>query len=110
MKSRIPVRGLHFIFIICWLVLQGCSKYHVTTSQKNPGDISYKKKVAATYLWGIINKPHTIVDTACGTAGLAEVKITTNPGYTVLSVVTLGIVNLIKVEWKCQKEPPIIGP
>lgn len=91
------------------LPLQSCSKYTVTTTGRDPADVQFKKKVAASYFWGIINKPQSIVDTACGKAGLSEVKFTTNVGYSVLHVVTLGIVNLVRVEWKCQKEEPVIG-
>jgi hypothetical protein len=98
------------ILLSCSLCfLMSCSKYPVTTTQKNPSDVFYKKKVAATYFWGIINKPQTIVDSTCGKAGLAEVKVTTHPGYSLLNLITLGIVNIVTIEWKCQKEPPIIG-
>ena len=105
-------KSLHFIVLLFSLYsfsLQSCSKYTVTTSQRDPADVAYKKKVMASYLWGIINNPHRTVDTACGSAGLDEVKITTNVGYSVINVVTLGIVHVVQVEWKCQKEPPVIG-
>lgn len=108
-KAKVISFSMYFLLAVYFVPLQSCSKYPVTTSQKNPADIVYKKKVAATYFWGIINKPHSVIDTTCGTAGLAEVKITTNPGYSLLNIVTLGIVNLVKIEWKCQKEPPVIG-
>jgi hypothetical protein len=108
-KAKLISCSLYLLLIIYFVPLQGCSKYPVTTSQKNPADVQYKEKVAATYFWGIINKPHTVIDTTCGTAGLAEVKITTNLGYSLLNIVTLGIVNLVKIEWKCQKEAPLIG-
>lgn len=96
------------IFAYC-LPLQSCSKYTVTTSQKLPADIRYKKKVSVTYLWGIINKPHSVIDTTCGKGGLSEVKVISNPGYSLINIASLGIVHLVKVEWKCQKEPPVIG-
>lgn len=97
------------LLIIYGIPVQSCSKYTVTTSKRDPADIYYKKKVATSYFWGIINKPQNVVDTACGKTGLSEVKFTTNVGYSLLNIVTLGIVNVVKVEWKCQKEPPVIG-
>lgn len=110
MKKRLFSGSGFFLVLFLYLMpAQSCSKYTVTTSQKDPADIHYKSKVAASYFWGIINKPHFIIDTACGKAGLSDVKFTTNVGYSLLHIATLGIVNLVKVEWKCQKEAPVIG-
>ena len=108
-KSFLFSLNISFIIIINVSTLPGCSKYTVTTTQKNPSDIVYKKFHGASYFWGIINKPQTIVDTTCGRAGLSEVKVTSNFGYSLIHVVTLGIVHLVTIECKCQKEPPIIG-
>lgn len=91
------------------MALQSCSKYTVTTSQKDPADIHYKQKIMASYFWGTINNPHRTVDSTCGSAGIDEVKITTNFGYSLIHVVTLGIVNIVKVQWKCHKPAPIVG-
>ena len=101
--------SVYLLLIVYGTSLQSCSKYTVTTSQRNPADLIYKKRVAASYLWGIINKPHSVVDTTCGRGGLSEVKVTSNFGYSLIHVATLGIVHLVKIETKCQKEPPIIG-
>jgi len=104
-----------FYYSVCVLLLinsvplQGCSKYSVTTSQKDPADIYFKQKVAASFFWGAVNKPHRVVDSTCGSAGLDEVKISTNLAYSLLHVVTLGIVNIVKVQWKCHKPAPVIG-
>jgi hypothetical protein len=91
------------------MALQSCSKYTVTTSQKDPADIHYKEKTMASYFWGTVNNPHRTVDSTCGSAGLDEVRITTNLGYSIIHVVTLGIVNIVKVQWKCHKPAPIVG-
>ena len=89
--------------------LQSCSKYTVTTRYNNTADLVYQKRIATTYLWGIVNKPHTVVDTTCGKCGLSEVKVTSGIGYSLINVVTLGIVHIVKIETKCQKDPPLIG-
>ena len=109
MKKTSLSISLSLLILINISTFQSCSKYTVTTSQKNPADIVYKKYHAASYFWGIINKPPTVMDTTCGKGGLSEVKVTSNLGYSIIHVVTLGIVHLIKIECKCQKEPPIIG-
>jgi hypothetical protein len=109
-KFTRPVYALTLALLIFSITISpGCSKYTVTTTQSTPGDIRFKNKVAASYLWGIINKPQSIVDSTCGTAGVSEVKVTSNLGYSLLNVATLGIVHIVKLEWKCQKEPPRVG-
>jgi hypothetical protein len=100
------------VFISVFLLsnsMQSCSKYTVTTNYNNTADLVYQKRVATTYFWGIVNKPHTVVDTTCGKCGLSEVKVTSGLGYSVINVVTLGIVHIVRIETKCQKDPPVIG-
>jgi hypothetical protein len=88
--------------------IQGCSKYTITTTEHNPADVYFKKKVIASYFWSKWNYPQRLAD-SCGDAGLDEIKITTNLGYSLLHVVTLGCVSLVKVEWKCHKPCSPIG-
>ncbi len=68
MKKAKLISCSFYLLIAYCVPVQSCSKYTVITSQKNPADIYYKKKVAASYFWGIINKPQYVVDTACGIA------------------------------------------
>jgi hypothetical protein len=96
-------------FSVGMLSLQSCSKYTVITSQRDPADSYYKEKIATTFFWGLLNKPDRIVDTSCGSAGLDEVKVLTSPGYSVINIVTLGIVNIVKLQWKCRKPAPVVG-
>ena len=108
-KTKLFYAAIYFVLVVYTVPVQSCSKYTVTTSEKDPADVYYKKKVVASYLWGAVNKPQRAVDTTCGSAGLDEVKITTNVGYSLINVVTLGMVNLVKVEWKCHKPAPVVG-
>lgn len=97
------------VMLVYMMPMMGCAKYTVAPAYQNTADVVYKKTVAKSYFWGIINKPHTIKDTTCGKAGLSEVKVTSGIGYSIINVVSLGIVHLVKIECKCQKEPPVIG-
>lgn len=104
-----------FSFLLCATLLaaaaplQSCSKYTVTTNQQDPADSYYKQKIMASYFWGLINKPGRVVDSTCGPAGLDEVKVVNNFGYSLIHVVTLGIVNVVKLQWKCHKPAPVVG-
>ena len=108
-KRKISCYLISTLLLFNSIIIQGCSKYTVTTSQKDPADVYYKQKVMASYFWGTVNNPHRTVDSTCGSAGLDEVRITTNLGYSLLHVVTLGIVNVVKVQWKCHKPAPVVG-
>ncbi|WP_431199764.1 Bor/Iss family lipoprotein [Mucilaginibacter sp. P25] len=56
--------------------------------------------------WGAIQSPKRIVTPICdslGSNGMAEVTVKNNFGYSLLTVVTLGIWSPARVEWKCGK-------
>ena len=108
-KGKLFYAVAYLMLVVYTVPMQGCSKYTVTTNQKDPADVYYKKKIVTSYFWGVVNNPHKTVDTTCGSAGLDEVKITSNLGYSLIHVATLGIVNLVKVEWKCHKPAPVVG-
>jgi hypothetical protein len=101
-----------FICMICLVMVSittpGCSKYTVTTTENNPADVAYKKKVLTSLWWGKIDNPQRLAD-SCGNAGLDEIKISTNIGYSLLHVVTLGFLNKVKVEWKCHQPCTRVG-
>jgi hypothetical protein len=105
--------ALYFFLILCLgltivVGTSSCVHYTITTTENNPADIAFKKKVVKALWWGKINVPQRLVD-SCGDAGLDEVKISSNFGYTLLHLVTLGIVHKVKVEWKCHKACSQIG-
>jgi hypothetical protein len=59
----------------------------------------------AAYLWGII-QPNDLVPTNCpDKVPLAEVTAETNFGYVLVEAVTLGIVVIQRIEWRCAKDP-----
>ena len=100
---------LQISLVACFTVATtGCSRYTVTTTENNPADVAFKQKVITSLWWGKINKPQRLVD-SCGNAGLDEVKISSNIGYSLLHIFTLGIVHKVKVEWKCHKPCSEIG-
>ena len=94
--------------LLCTTVSPGCAKYTVTTTEYNPADVAYKKKVLTSTWWGKVNKPQRLVD-SCGSAGLDEVKIKTNLGQSLLHLVTLGFLNKVTVEWKCHQPCTPVG-
>jgi len=57
------------------------------------------------FLWGLV-QPSAI--DSCSDKGVTDVRVTTNYGYQLLSVVTLGIWVPMDVEFRCTKRPPPI--
>jgi hypothetical protein len=113
MKPK-PANKIKHTYLLCFLsitfFLVSCASYTVTTSRNDKADVQPKTQVLTSYLWGALNKPKIgVVDTTCGTAGLERVVISTNFGYTLLQIVTLGVVSKVKVQWLCQKQEPEVG-
>ncbi len=90
-----------FFLPLLFLLLSSTSCYHYrVVSTGNPDDLVAHKKTQVDYLWGIVQAQDITAD--CD--GIYEVQVTTNVGYILLSVVTLGTVVPQKVEWKCAIE------
>lgn len=58
--------------------------------------------------WGLIQSRPDIDN--CEGQGLAEVRVTTNLGYTLLTIATLGFASPARVEWRCAKATPSPEP
>jgi hypothetical protein len=54
--------------------------------------------------WGLLQENPEPDD--CISGALDEVRYSTNFGYSLINVATLGIWHPIDVEWRCAKTPP----
>jgi hypothetical protein len=89
--------------------LQSCYHYRVLTTKSDPGT-EYETKALWSYCWGLINNPKDFTVPNCpDTNGLDEVRVTQNAGSLLLTLLTLGIVAPVKIEWKCHKPCPRSG-
>lgn len=91
--------------LVASLVLTSCYHYR-THAPGYPGVTEGGGKTTGSYLWGIFNEEPQV---DCNDQALAEVTVVDNFGYTLLTVVTLGIVNLKQIEWKCARANPTTG-
>lgn len=97
------MRSLLKLAVLAW-ACSGCAHFHITgngvTSATEPRSVT-----EAAYLWGII-QPNDIVPPNCPKkVPLAEVTAHTNFGYTLVDFLTLGIVDLQTIEWRCANLP-----
>ncbi len=71
-----------------------------------------KPITANSYFWGLLKKPKDIYTPLCDSLqvnGMSDVTISSNFGYSLITVVTLGIWSPIKVQYKCGKPCKKIG-
>ncbi len=54
--------------------------------------------------WGLVQEAPRIDN--CEGQDLAEVEVTSNLGFALLTIMTLGFVAPVKVEWRCGKPAP----
>lgn len=90
--------------VLISLMLCSCYTARVETKAQAGSEVSHQN--VNFFFWGAIQSPKRIVTPICdslGSNGMAEVTVKNNFGYSLLTVVTLGIWSPARVEWKCGK-------
>ena len=103
----LPRHGKKIFLALCILfvvITESCYHYRVINTINDPGT-EYRDTVMRSYLWGLVNKPQNFHVPNCADtcAALDEVVFSKKFGQSILTVITLGIVSPVKVEWKCHK-------
>lgn len=105
MKKKLSSFAIACMMVLVSLSTESCYHYRVMTTNSDPAT-EYRKKVIYSYLWGTVNNPKDFVVPNCNNNNaLDEVVVTTNLGYSILTIVTLGIFSPLEVKWKCHKPP-----
>jgi len=97
--SRFVLVVVVLIPVVC---CPGCYHYRVTAPQPDPAT-QYERRMVQAFLWGMLQQDTRALD--CKSNALDEVRVTTNLGYLLASVLTLGIWAPMDVEWRCAKPP-----
>jgi hypothetical protein len=90
--------------LLSLFLFSSCYSYRIMTHAQPGTEVQTVK--AASLFWGLAQSPKQLLTPNCdslGLNGMAEVRMRTNPGYILLTVITLGIYCPMKVEWKCSK-------
>ncbi|HKR03127.1 MAG TPA: hypothetical protein VJY62_00720 [Bacteroidia bacterium] len=94
------------ILVVIVVTTQSCYHYRVTTSNFDPST-GYEKKTVCSLFWGLAQKDVLAVNCdELKLKSLDEVRVSTNLGYALITVATLGIVCPMTIEWKCPKPCP----
>jgi hypothetical protein len=92
------------------LIFSSCYNARVAT-QAQAGSVVSSATVNF-YFWGLVQSPKRMTTPICdslNSPGLAEVTVKNNFGYSLITVVTLGIWSPTKIEWVCSKPSQKVG-
>lgn len=97
-----------FLFTLLTLLLQSCYHYRISAPNNLPSTET-ESEVVHGFFWGLAVKPKNgLKPKNCEPHDMAlyEVRVTSNVGYSLVTVLTLGIWSPMKVEWQCAKPCP----
>ena len=100
-RASLHIYSLLIITTTSLVLLNGCSGVHVRANQVPVADDIYEKTVVA--LWWGASDPLESVE--CGEGGLKLVSVKTSWIYSLCSVVTLGAVVPMDIEYRCAGSP-----
>src|SRR6201994_4765049 len=92
------------------LLLSSCYSYRVSTHAQ-PG-AEFNSVTAHSFFWGLVQNPKEIATPICDSLnanGVALVQVKNNFGYSLITVLTLGIWCPMKIQWKCGKPCQVSG-
>jgi hypothetical protein len=104
------VRALSLAIALCLpFSLSGCATYRVRANGAAgiPGVDQYEGKVVWSFFWGAIEEIPAV--NRCDELPLAEVRVRSNLGFSLISLATLGIASPMRLDWKCAKPSPAGG-
>ena len=103
-RGRAPLMAV----LLCAMLTAGCYYYRAQVpGAPGVGVTEYKGEVVWSLFWGLVQENPRI--TNCRGQGLSEVRNTTNFGFALLTVASLGIASPQRVEWKCAPPTPSPG-
>ena len=104
--------------VLLQLGTAGCYRYHLLAPEPDPVVTSCRRTVH-TLAWGLITRdtrsthcegavPDTVASACRQSNAIDQVRVSSNFGFTLLTVVTLGFWSPIELQWHCAK--PVEGP
>jgi hypothetical protein len=85
-----------------------CYHYHIHGTRVTPST-EPRSETQVAYFWGLVQPPDVAPDNCPPKVPLAEVTVHTNLGHILIGTVTLGIVSIQQIEWRCAKLPSSNG-
>jgi len=104
MRPRVPIRPL--CLALCAATATACFTYRVDAPNVTPVEApgTRGRETVWSFLWGNLNQIPTV---DCKDQPLAEVTVRDNLGFTLLTILTLGLASPKQVEWSCAAPRPL---
>lgn len=91
--------------------LSSCYTYRVQTHSQAGSEVTTVN--ANSYFWGLVQKPKAGITTplcdSLDVNGMSIVRVRSNFGYALITVITLGIWSPMKIDYRCSKPCQNIG-
>lgn len=118
-RSRPSCRARSVAGLLAGLLVVGQACYHYRAVPVEPATeeevggapalaTDYEGETVWALGWGLLQE-RPFIDN-CQGQPLAEVQVTTNLGFTLLTIVTLGFASPARVQWRCAKPTPTDTP
>lgn len=93
--------------MVAGFLLNGCAYHRLTVATPDPADQYYHREQFSAFGWGAIEEQR--IATKCPTNLMSEVRVKTSFGQGLVTVLTLGALQLATVEYRCAKLPTAEG-
>jgi len=106
--SVVRVRSATLAVLLCLAIGAACYHYRAQVPEAAGAPATeYVGDVVWSFVWGLVQENPRIDN--CQGQALAEVRVTSNFGFALMTVATLGLVAPARVEWRCAKAQPTGG-
>jgi hypothetical protein len=109
-KTIAPNLRFLLLLVAGGLLFTNCYSYRIATHAQ-PGT-EFQTRTAHSLFWGLVQSPKEITTPICDSLnvnGVSVVQVQNNFGYSLITVLTLGIWSPIKLQWKCGKPCQVSG-
>ena len=103
MNARREASIARVLALIAVLSGSGCYHARIEFPQTAPPGLEPRTETLWSFAWGLSQQ--NLIPPECPSSTLSEVTSTTNFGFVLLTVVTLGTVSAVQLEYRCAKLP-----
>lgn len=104
MRHRLAGR---LVLPLAALLLTGCWYHRIEVSSPVTAATEYQSATYWSFLWGVWQREPQPDN--CNGQALKEVRVSSNLGFALITVVTVGLVAPERIAWKCAKATPVEG-